>query len=92
VANPNAEPLDVRVTFMDTASGEVTELKTVPVYTDPDATWTPFYAGKMGGPVEVKACVQNGSWDNVADRRNVIASQRVLWNGQFNETLGTAPD
>ncbi len=51
----------------------------VPVWSGtiaPGANKTPTFAGKMGGPVEVSA---NG---------NVIASQRVLYNGYFNEVLG----
>ncbi len=38
---------------------------------------TPTFSGKMGGPVEVSAS------------ENVMASQRVTWNGYFNEVLGT---
>ncbi len=37
---------------------------------------TPTFPGKMGGPVQVSA------------GGNVIASQRVLYNGYFNEVLG----
>ncbi len=37
---------------------------------------TPTFPGKMGGPVAVSAT------------GNVIASQRVLYNGYFNEVLG----
>ncbi len=43
----------------------------------PGKNATPTFSGKMGGPVEVSAS------------GNVIASQRVLYNGYFNEVLGT---
>ncbi len=45
---------------------------------NPGARATPTFPGKMGGPVEVTST--GGS---------VMASQRVLWNGYFNEVLGT---
>ncbi|HZD04490.1 MAG TPA: hypothetical protein VE173_06220, partial [Longimicrobiales bacterium] len=38
---------------------------------------TPTFPGVMGGPVEVSATGQ------------VMSSQRVIWNGYFNEVLGT---
>ncbi len=44
----------------------------------PGARVTPEFPGVMGGPVEVTAT--GGS---------VMSSQRVLWNGFFNEVLGT---
>jgi hypothetical protein len=40
----------------------------------------PVYPGQMSGPVSVTA---SGP---------VVASQRVMWNGYFNETLGTVLD
>ncbi len=42
----------------------------------PGGNITPTFSGRMGGPVEVTAT------------GNVIASQRVLYNGFFNEVLG----
>ena len=42
----------------------------------PGANVTPTFPGKIGGPVAVSATA------------NVIASQRVLYNGYFNEVLG----
>lgn len=44
----------------------------------PGARVTPEFAGLMGGPVEV-----------TSTGGGVIASQRVIWNGYFNEVLGT---
>ncbi len=51
---------------------------------------TPTFPGKQGGPVEVKAYVAGGDWNNAADRRDVIASQRVLsgHGSAFNEAVG----
>ncbi|MHB1390668.1 MAG: hypothetical protein ACYCXF_05460 [Thermoleophilia bacterium] len=44
----------------------------------PGARVIPDFAGLMGGPVEV-----------TSTGGPVMASQRVLWKGYFNETLGT---
>ncbi len=44
----------------------------------PNEAATPDFAGLMGGPVEV-----------TSSSGNVMVSQRVLWKGHFNETLGT---
>ncbi|MCL4474058.1 MAG: Ig-like domain-containing protein [Actinobacteria bacterium] len=44
---------------------------------------TPMFNGIIGGPVQVSA------WDHAGGTpQKVMASQRVLWNGFFNETLG----
>jgi hypothetical protein len=45
----------------------------------------PTFPGIMDGPVKVQA------WTNESKTTaaNVVASQRVLWNGYFNEVLGT---
>jgi len=43
----------------------------------PGARWTPRFSGELGGPVEI-----------VSDQQ-VIASQRVLYMGAFNEVMGT---
>ncbi len=49
---------------------------------------TPIFPGIIGGPVEITA------WSGDPDATkgtpaNVMVSQRVLWNGFFNEVLGT---
>ena len=49
---------------------------------------TPLFPGVIGGPVEITA------WSGDPDPAkgtpaNVMVSQRVLWNGFFNEVLGT---
>ncbi|MHB8859078.1 MAG: cupredoxin domain-containing protein [Thermoleophilia bacterium] len=52
--------------------------------------WNPEFPGKIGGPVEVKVAVQGGDWNNTADRRPAMASQRVTTNfgTTFNEVPG----
>ncbi len=70
------------VSFTDQASG-------LPVTLTHDITpaekrWTPTFDGKMGGPVNVKAYKQGAP----GTPKNVITSQRVLWNGYFNEVWG----
>ncbi|MCL4474268.1 MAG: right-handed parallel beta-helix repeat-containing protein [Actinobacteria bacterium] len=85
IANPGTEQIIVDVTF--------TDINGSPVYAEnvvlPDENWTPTFPGSMGGPVEVKAYKLGGSWPT--DKRNVIASQRVLSNNgsAFNEVPGT---
>jgi len=56
----------------------------------PGETWTPQFPGLMGGPVEVKTWRHGGSESNPADARKSVASQRVLYNGSFNELPGIA--
>ncbi|MHB0915657.1 MAG: hypothetical protein ACYC5A_04725 [Thermoleophilia bacterium] len=51
-------------------------------------TWAPQFPGLMSGPVEVKAWRSGGSENNPFDARYVIASQRVLYKGAFNEMPG----
>lgn len=54
----------------------------------PGESWPAAFPGVMNGPVEVKAWSEGGSEGNPLDARKVIASQRVLWNGAFNEVPG----
>ncbi|MBI5869512.1 MAG: hypothetical protein HZB44_00935 [Actinobacteria bacterium] len=49
---------------------------------------TPIFPTRMGGPVEVRAWTD----DTKVTPAKVMASQRVLWNGYFNEVLGTVLD
>ncbi len=82
VANPTAASIyyEISMPGVDTA-------------TDPRAhgwlnlgqTTQPQFNGVQGGPVNVSA------WTDSTKRTpaNVMASQRVLWHGYFNETLGT---
>lgn len=84
VANPStADTITATVSFTDQDTG-----MPVSVSSDiaPTGRWTPMFPGRMGGPVVVRAYRAGGSWP--ADARNVITSQRVLWNGYFNEVWG----
>ncbi len=54
----------------------------------PGESWTPNFPGFTTGPVEVQAWKYTGSQYNSNDARKVIASQRVLYNGSFNELPG----
>lgn len=54
----------------------------------PGESWTPIYPGTIGSPVEVKAYRVGGSPGNPADARKVIASERILIAGAFNEMPG----
>jgi hypothetical protein len=47
------------------------------------ANATPVFPGEIGGPLQVKAWIQGTSTPIP-----VMASQRVLWNGYFNEVVG----
>jgi len=51
---------------------------------------TPTFNGTLGGPVEVDGCTAafNGAGVCTGTPTAIMASQRVLWNGFFNETLG----
>ena len=87
VANPSsaAESVHAVVSFINQADGK---LVTAESDIAPGSSWTPTFPGKMGGPVEVKAYRTGGSWQNTADRRRVIASQRIIWGSSFNEVMG----
>ncbi|MHB9111211.1 MAG: WD40/YVTN/BNR-like repeat-containing protein [Thermoleophilia bacterium] len=50
---------------------------------------TPVFPGVIGGPVEVRSYSDNFCTEPSAPGNGVMASQRVLWKGYFNETLGT---
>ena len=81
VANPSgSETITATVSFTDQGTGAPQLLSQDLV---PGGRWTPAFPGKMGGPVKVAAVLQG-----TANGRPVIASQRVLWNGYFNEVWG----
>ncbi|MBE0430017.1 MAG: hypothetical protein IBX61_09150 [Thermoleophilia bacterium] len=52
---------------------------------------TPTFPGQRGGPVEVRAYASSGDCASgtLTPGTKVMASQRVLWKGYFNEVLGT---
>ncbi len=91
VANPqeNTDAITTRVKVYNNGSLIKNETHNL----SPGESWTPKYdenGGLFGGPVEVTAWRQSGNENNGADARNVIASQRVLYNGAFNEMPGIA--
>ncbi|MHB9112619.1 MAG: hypothetical protein ACYC4D_08375 [Thermoleophilia bacterium] len=47
---------------------------------------TPVFPDQIGGPVEVRGYLDSGCETTPT---SIMASQRVLWKGYFNETLGT---
>lgn len=60
----------------------------------PGASQTPSFPGVMSGPVEVRgydSATYNPSSPGTPNR-NVFTSQRVLWNGSFNEVEGMVLD
>ncbi|MHB8143002.1 MAG: FG-GAP repeat domain-containing protein [Thermoleophilia bacterium] len=86
IANPSDnETIHAVITFTNVANGQLVTAENDII---PGKNWTPTFPGKMGGPVEVKAYLTGGSWPT--DKRNVIASQRVLSNygTAFNEVPG----
>jgi Zn-dependent metalloprotease len=78
IANPNPDAVQADVYI----SGQ--KMNSVPYTIDPGESVTPQYPGIMGGPVEVIAYEPG----NELVPKNVMASERVLWNGNFNELVG----
>ncbi|MHB1391309.1 MAG: hypothetical protein ACYCXF_08820 [Thermoleophilia bacterium] len=75
IANPSTSATaNVTVSFTDKNTGTPRGDSYILA---PGQQVTPTYAGAMGGPVKVSSDIP------------VISSQRVLWNGYFNEVLGT---
>ena len=60
------------------------KMNQTPYQIPPSGNVTLQYPGVMGGPVEIKAY----DTGNPASPHQIIASQRVLWNGNFNEATG----
>lgn len=81
VANPSdTETIRATVFFYDEVSNVIFQRSE---NLAPGADWTPVFPGRMGGPVLVRA-VQQGT----SNPMPVLTSQRVLWNGYFNEVWG----
>ena len=90
IANPSgADTVAADLSFVDRFTGDTVAAHYV---LGPGQRVIPEFPGKMGGPVELKAYVNGGSWTNSAERRNVIASQRVTTGDgiAFNEVAGIA--
>ncbi len=76
------DTVTAEITFTDQNTGlPVTMSHNI---TTAEKRWTPTFPGKMGGPVEVKAW----KWLDAGTTKDVIVSQRVIWNGFFNEVWG----
>ncbi|MHB8169105.1 MAG: hypothetical protein ACYDET_05575, partial [Thermoleophilia bacterium] len=89
VANPSATD---NVYYQVSIAGQVMPpAKDNPGVIDLGKNVTPMFNGTINGPVQVRSCSQafspNGSCPGTTP--SLIASQRVLWNGFFNEVLGT---
>lgn len=81
VINPLSDAtITATVKFVDEDSGQ---LQSISNNLDPGQAWAPSFPGKRGGPVRVTAVYPGTSTEAV-----VMASQRVLWNGYFNEVWG----
>ena len=81
VVNPSSTAsiyYEVRIPGQQTASGTL----------QPGAYVTPTFPGVASGPVEVQAWTDSSK----QTAAKVIASQRVLWNGYFNEVVGVSLD
>lgn len=85
IDNPSATN---SVYYQVKVAGQVQSVGSVnPGVIAPGGSVTPFFPGLIGGPVQVTA------WTGDPDPTKgtpagVIASQRVIWNGFFNEVLG----
>ncbi|MHB8176556.1 MAG: N-acetylmuramoyl-L-alanine amidase, partial [Thermoleophilia bacterium] len=77
VANPNPIPVYYEISI----GGQLKSSGAI----QPGANVTPTFPGVSGGPVEVKAWTDSGK----SAPANVMASQRVMLNGYFNELDGT---
>jgi len=83
VAHQYSETITAEVRFTDSTTGETVTI--THDITPAERQWTPTFPGKMGGPVKVRAWLTT----DPGQSRDVIVSQRVLYNGFFNEVEGT---
>ncbi len=86
VSNPTSAPVTAEIWI---AGGRMAVLTIAP-----GATQTPTFPGVMSGPVEVRG--YDSATYNPANpgspNRAVFTSQRVFWNGHFNEVEGMSLD
>ena len=89
VANPSqTDAAEIEITIFNPADPTGAPLISDQMTLAPGQISTPEYGGVIGGPVEVVAFAPG-------DRntpRKVLTSQRVLWQGRFNEVLGGPGD
>jgi len=78
IANPGQTPVQADVYIGGS------KMNATPYYIEAGGNVTPQFPGVMAGPVEVVG--YEPGYPSVP--RNIIASQRVLWNGNFNEVMG----
>lgn len=76
-----ADSVTAEITFTDKDTGAQVDVKHD--ITTAEKRWNPTFDGKMGGPLHVKAWKTGDT-----TTKKVMTSQRVLWNGYFNEVLG----
>ena len=81
VANPNASSIYYEISMPGVTPGVNAGASGV---IQPGQKVTPQFNGKKGGPVRVSAWTDSSK----TTPANVMASQRVLWNGNFNEVVG----
>lgn len=82
VANPStSETITATISFINQANSQAVIAQSPDI--GPRGHWEPQFDGKMGGPVKVTAVKKNTS-----EAMDIITSQRVLWNGYFNEVWG----
>lgn len=78
IANPGASTVAADIYI----AGE--KMNTSPYSINPGGIVTPEFRNVIGGPVEVVAYAPG----DPLSPRNVMATQRVLWDGNFNEVTG----
>ncbi|MHB8858346.1 MAG: M4 family metallopeptidase [Thermoleophilia bacterium] len=78
IANPGATSVNADIYI----GGQ--KMNSAPYQIPAGGNVTPLFAGVMGGPVKVVG-YEPGS---PSTPREILASQRVLWNGNFNEVMG----
>lgn len=81
VANPNAYSIYYEISMPDVDPAKTPGASGV---IQPGQKVTPQFNGVKGGPVRVSAWTDSSK----TTPANVMASQRVLWNGFFNEVVG----
>ncbi|MBE0428414.1 MAG: N-acetylmuramoyl-L-alanine amidase [Thermoleophilia bacterium] len=77
VSNPGGAPVYYEIAI----AGQLRQSGTL----GPGGNVTPVFPGTMSGPVQVQAWTDSGK----GIPAGILASQRVVWNGHFNELTGT---
>ena len=85
VANPGGAPVNYSIKI----AGQEVRRGTLEASGQPGDRVTPTFSGIMNGPVEVTAWSGDVNNEAGGTPTDVVASQRYLWSGYFNEVLGT---